>query len=66
MIWDKLFWLWFLVSSVIFLPFLVDEPSLSGIFFGSVLAGLGLAKMAGEGSRSRPSVSSKPLDKLRR
>jgi len=66
MIWDKLFWSWFAASAAFFLLILSDEASTVNMFFGSVLAGLGLVKMAGEGSPPQPRVSRGILERLKK
>jgi hypothetical protein len=66
MIWDTLFWLWFAIVAVLFLLMLSDEATAVNLLFGSVLAGMGFAKIAGERSFAQPAVSRKTLDKLRK
>ena len=66
MIWDTLFWLWFAVVAAMFLLILSDKATIMNLFFGSVLAGMGFAKIAGERSFAQPTVSKKILGKLQK
>ena len=49
--WDSLFWEWFILVSIIFLYALIDQFSLTTLFFGMVLIGFGLLKLAQENNR---------------
>ena len=62
--WDKLFWLWFLLMAVFFLVFFLEEGGTFTLVFGSLLVGLALIKLAGERSRA-PRVSRRLLRKLK-
>ena len=48
---DSLFWEWFVLVSVIFLFVLIDQFSLTTLFFGMALIGFGLLKLAQENNR---------------
>jgi hypothetical protein len=48
MIWDKVFWAWFLFTAILILALLAEELSAMGMLGGSLLAGLGLAKLSYE------------------
>ena len=67
MMWDRLFWLWFLVTSAMALYLLYEDPTAYNIFLSSMLIGLGLLKLACERSREgRPMMSRRLIGRLRR
>ncbi len=68
MIWDKVFWVWFLFTALLALVMLLEDASTLNMVFGSMVIGLGLIKLAGERSgKSQPlKVSRKLLDKLKK
>jgi hypothetical protein len=66
MIWDKLFWLWFFVFSMLAIALLSEEPATLNILFGSLIIGLGLVKISSERSRGRVSVEKRILERLGR
>jgi hypothetical protein len=66
MIWDKLFWLWFILVAVIFLVMLTEETTTLSLLFGSMLVGLGLIKLAGERSGPGPRIRRSLLKRLRK
>jgi hypothetical protein len=53
MLWDKLFWAWFLISSSIVVIAILVEFSFLSEIFGVILAGLGVIKLASETARER-------------
>jgi hypothetical protein len=65
MIWDKIFWVWFVLLALLFLVLLTEDITSINLIFGSLLVGLALIKLAGERSRGdRPRISRKLLRKL--
>ncbi len=64
MLWDKVFWLWFLLTSALALYLLLEETTLWGVLQAMLLIGLALVKLAEETSRDKPGVSSKILKVL--
>jgi uncharacterized membrane protein len=66
MIWDRIFWLWFVMVSLLAVLLMLEETTTLSIIFGSLVVGLGLIKLAGErAGKSRTKVRRKLLDKLR-
>lgn len=67
MIWDRLFWLWFLATAALALYMLYRDPTAYTIFLSSMLIGLGLLKLACERSADgRPMVSRRLIRKIRK
>jgi hypothetical protein len=66
MMWDKLFWLWFVITAVLALMLVLEEATTLSLLFGSMVIGLGLIKLAGERAERerRPLVKRRILDKL--
>jgi hypothetical protein len=66
MMWDKLFWLWFVITAVLALMLVFEEATTLSLLFGSMVIGLGLIKLAGERAERerRPLVKRRILDKL--
>ena len=48
MLWDRLFWVWFIFSAAVVILVYLQEPNAFAIMFGLLLAGLGLGKLAEE------------------
>jgi hypothetical protein len=62
MLWDKLFWLWFVFSAALVIFLYLYEPGSPSIIFGLLLAGLGLSKLAEEAGKG---ILHKRLEKER-
>jgi hypothetical protein len=67
MIWDKLFWSWFVIIASMAIYLLLEEATTFNIVFGSMLIGLGLTKIAGERAKDKGlKADKKILEKLKR
>jgi hypothetical protein len=64
MIWDKIFWLWFFLSSIVIVILLFQETTLTSMAIGMFQIGLGFLKLAEEGNRGGPARISKRLLKI--
>lgn len=63
MLWDKLFWLWFLFSAIVLIYFTMRDPSRTNMLMALVLIGIGILKLAEESNRGK-GISKKILEKL--
>ncbi len=66
--WDKLFWLWFVITAMLALLLIFEEATTFNLLFGSMVIGLGLIKLAGERARKErgPLVKRRLLEKLKK
>ena len=68
MMWDKLFWLWFVITAMLALLLVFEEATTFNLLFGSMVIGLGLIKLADERAEKvrRPLVKRRLLEKLKK
>lgn len=66
MIWDKVFWLWFIIMAVFVISLIMEDASTTNLAWGSMLIGLGLVKMAGERSAGGRGISRRLLERIRK
>lgn len=67
MIWDKLFWAWFLFVAILAIMLILEEATAFSLLFASVVVGLGLLKLSGERARpGYPMIGRKILERLRK
>lgn len=66
MIWDKIFWVWFILTGLFLIYSLIAESSSLNIYLALLLAGLGFLKLAEESKRKEKTVSKKLLERLKK
>jgi hypothetical protein len=53
MFWDKVFWVWFLISAIAFIYILQRDFSRTELMAALVFVGIGIAKLAEESRRKK-------------
>jgi hypothetical protein len=64
MMWDKLFWIWFLITSVIYVSLTYDRISDTSVLIGMIIVSVGILKFADEDKKKK--LSKRLLSGLRK
>ncbi len=65
MIWDKIFWIWFIVAGFLAILMLTAELSLTNLLLSLILIGTGLCKLSQESRKDRR-LSRRIIDRLKK